>query len=286
MAVRLGADGESSNVYELKQLGCTFISRYVSDFPSKNLTLDEARKLTAANIDIIANWENDTTDWEGGYAKGHRNALVALSQAESCGMPKGRPIYFSVDMDVIGFPAALRAYFQGACDALGASRVGVYASTAVCRELRAAGLVHWTWRVMSTGFQGGAGNLSDFNVEQTGYLSSKYDRNASITDDFGQWRIGFTPSPSPAPQPVPVSRPPGEDDFMGTTTVSANIVNQFPDLPDMRDKFPPNSQADVPNAVVWADARAAAAAEYAKQCRDLLLVMKAELEAVKAKLGA
>lgn len=267
MGVRLGADATSTDVYELKALGATFCSRYLSDFPSKNLTLAEAERLSAANIDVVSNWENDTTDWQGGYSAGVRNARVAWAQHKQCGGPDGRPIYFSVDMDVNPGNGTLHAYFKGLGDGMTPGQIGVYASTGVCNALKSAGLAHWTWRTMSTGWNGGVGDPSMFNVEQTGYLSQRYDRNASITDDFGQWRIGAAPVPTPAPAPVPA---PGGD------------------LPTPRDVWaykandahrPDGDNPDVHQSLL--DCRDAAQA-----CFNLMQQMKTELDAIKAKLGA
>lgn len=205
MTVLLGADAESSNVAELHSLGATFISRYLSDFPSKNLTLAEAQALTAGGINIVSNWEDDVNTWERGYSGGMRDAQVAWGQHKACGGPDKRPIYFSVDTDVDPSNATLHQYFAGAGAGMTPGQIGVYGSTGVCNALKAAGLVSWTWRTMSTGWNGGVGLPSMFNVEQTGYFNSSYDRDASITDDFGQWRIGWTPTgnpPGPAKPPA------------------------------------------------------------------------------------
>lgn len=239
MTVRLGADGTGSNVGALHSLGATFICRYLSDFPSKNLTLGEAQTLSNNGIDIVSNWEDDVNDWAGGYSAGVNNATKAWHQHKACGGPDGRPIYFSVDQDVDPGNGTLHEYFRGLGVGMTPGQIGVYGSTAVCEALRAAGLVSWTWRTMSTGWRGGVGPISAFNIEQTGYFNNTYDRDASITDDFGQWRVGGPstapghPAPHPsAPPPPPVvslgiaimcakedpSRP------QGVTTNSANVT--------------------------------------------------------------
>lgn len=201
MTVRLGADGTSSDVAELKALGATFISRYVSDFPSKNLTLAEAQTLSDAGIDIVTNWEDDVNSWQGGYNRGVQDATRAWHQHKACGGPDGRPVYFSVDTDCDPNDFRLHEYFRGVGAGMTPGQAGVYGSTAVCQALKAAGLVSWTWRTMSTGWRGGAGSPDWFNVEQTGYFNSTYDRDASITEDFGQWRVGQVPGPAPTPVP-------------------------------------------------------------------------------------
>ncbi len=234
MTVRLGADGTSSSIAALRGLGATFICRYLSDYPSKNLNLSEATNLTNAGIDIVSNWENDTNDFAGGYNAGVRNATVAWHQHKACGGPDGRPIYFSVDTDVSPNDARLHEYFRGLGAGMTPGQIGVYGSTAVCKALKAAGLAPWTWRTMSTGWTGGMGDPSDFNMEQTGYFNNSYDRDASITDDFGQWRVGgpATNHPYSAPPPPPptvhlwiVQMCAKEDPArpQGVTTNSANV---------------------------------------------------------------
>jgi len=200
MVVRLGADGTGSNVSALKSLGATFISRYTSE-QSWALTPSEAKTLSNASIDIVSNYEHYTTDYAGGYNQGVTNAKTAWAVHKKCGGPDGRPIYFSVDTDLDPSNSLLHSYFQGACSVLTAKQVGVYGSTAICNTLKSLGLVTWTWRTMSTGWRGGAGAVSDFNVEQTGYFNSTYDRDAAITTDFGQWRVGVTPPNTPPPPP-------------------------------------------------------------------------------------
>lgn len=205
--IRLGADAESSSVSILKSLGCQFISRYLSDYPSKNLTLSEATNLSNAGIWIVSNWEDDVNTWQGGYARGLRDATVAWGQHKACGGPDKVPIYFSIDEDVNANDATLHAYFQGLGAGMTPGQIGVYGSTSVCNGLKAAGLVAWTWRTMSTGWTGGVGDPSMFNVEQTGYFNSSYDRDASITDNFGQWQVGKAYSATPAPPVTQPSKP-------------------------------------------------------------------------------
>lgn len=199
MTVRLGGDYSFArpSMSELQSLGITFVARYVSPEASKNLSLSEAQELSNAGIDIVTNFEDGTSNWTGGYNQGVADARLAWGQHKACGGPDGRPVYFSVDEDIDPTDSRLHAYFQGCGAGMTPGQIGVYGSAAVCDALKAAGLVHWTWRTMSTGWRGGVGNPSDFNVEQTGFFNSSIDRDASITDDFGQWRVGQAPTPAP-----------------------------------------------------------------------------------------
>lgn len=199
---RLGADATGETIAQLQALGVTFISRYVSDFLAKNLTLPEAQRLAAAGIDLITNWENDVNDWAGGYNQGVAFAKRALAQHTACGGPTGRSerwgIYFSVDEKVDPNNLTLHDYFRGANSVLSVAHTGVYGQTSVLRTLRSLALVGCgerggTWRSMSTfGLPEGLGNPGEFDIEQTGWFNSSYDRDIANSTHFGQWRIGAT----------------------------------------------------------------------------------------------
>lgn len=205
----LGADCTSSTVAALNSLGAKFVSRYLSPTPGgswKNLTPAEAQTLKNAGIDIVSNWEWGTGDYLGGHAQGVSYAQQAETQHLACGGPAGAPIYFSVDADVS--ENAADDYFRGIVSVLGVSRVGVYGSTGLLRHLKSVGLVTYTWRTMSTDWSGGAGNQGEFNITQTGYFNSNYDRDVAWTDDFGQWSAhGGAVNTTPPPTPTPVSPP-------------------------------------------------------------------------------
>src|SRR5512138_2249096 len=99
--------------------GKRFASRYLSyDDTGKNLTLVEAEQLAAAGIAIVANWEWRAGDAKSGFAGGAQYGAEAERQAAACGMPAGRPIYFSVDYDPAGNYGPVDAYFQGIASVL------------------------------------------------------------------------------------------------------------------------------------------------------------------------
>lgn len=193
---RLGADATGTSVAELKALGATFVSRYVSDFPWKNLTLAEAHRLSAAGLDVVTNWENDVDDWASG--RGTQYAQRAAAQHAACGGPAWAPVYFSVDQQVDPNSPVLHRYFRDINSVLGVARTGVYGQTSVLRVLRSLGLVRYTWRSMSTfGLPEGLGLPGEFDVEQTGAFNATYDRDVANSTNFGQWRIGVSPPPTP-----------------------------------------------------------------------------------------
>lgn len=191
---RIGADATSTSVTALRALGATFVSRYLSDFPEKNLTAAEANTLTAAGIDLLSNWENDVNDWATG--QGAAFARRAAAQHAACGGPDWAPIYFSVDENVDPRDPQLHQYFTDINSEIGLARTGCYAQTSVLRALRSAGLIRFTWRSMSTyDLPEGLGDPGEFDVEQTGQFNPDYDRDVANSAYFGQWRVG-----APAPQ--------------------------------------------------------------------------------------
>src|SRR5581483_8615643 len=115
-----------------KSVGSTFAVRYLSHDASKNLTRAEADELRRGGIDVVVVWESTATRASEGMQAGIDDARTALSMAEACGMPHGRPIYFAVDQDVDG--QTVHAYFEGVAAVLGRA-YGPYASARVCEFL-------------------------------------------------------------------------------------------------------------------------------------------------------
>src|SRR4051794_19595362 len=100
----------------LRSAGAKFVCRYLShDTTGKNLTPAEARQLTSAGLWIVVVGEWTAQGALGGHAAGAADAKAARRQADDCGMPAGRPIYFAVDFDAgSGQQAAINSYLDGA----------------------------------------------------------------------------------------------------------------------------------------------------------------------------
>lgn len=196
-----GADASSVvTSAQMRAMKLDFVGRYFSQYPSKNITRGEVVDLGQNGFNIFSIYEDDVNDWARDYNGGVDNARRYLNQASALGVPLTRPCYFAVDTDVSPSEPRLHGYFKGISETLGAGRVGVYGSTGVLRSLRVANLVDFTFRTMSTAWNGGAGNANEFNIVQSGYINNQFDRDAtSTTQDFGQWRFNWTPS-SPGPE--------------------------------------------------------------------------------------
>lgn len=197
-----GADASSIvTSAQMRAMGLSFVGRYFSQFPSKNLTRGEVVDLGNARFDIFSIYEDDINDFARGYNGGVDNARRYLSQAAALGVPLNRPCYFAVDTDVNPNDIRLHDYFRGISDTLGAMRRGCYGSTGVLRALKNAELIDFTFRTMSIGWNGGAGEPGEFSIVQNGYINNAFDRDATATSDFGEWRFNWTPQ-MPAPEPV------------------------------------------------------------------------------------
>lgn len=177
--------------------GKRFASRYLSyDRTGKNLTLAEAEQLAAAGIAVVANWEWQTGDAKGGYDVGRKYAQEAVRQAAACGMPAGRPIYFSVDYDPTGAYAVVAAYFRGIATVLPVEQIGAYGGYGTIDHLLDLGLIRWAWQTYA--WSGGRWHPGA-HVQQyhNGVLiaGGDLDLNRAVVADFGQWMPGQEPNP-------------------------------------------------------------------------------------------
>jgi hypothetical protein len=224
-----GADASSVvTPDEMQYFGLQFVVRYFSQFPNKNLQISEAQNLSRAGFNLVCVYEDDVNDWAGGFARGVEDAKRYLSQAANIGVPTDRPCYFAVDENMDPNDPRLADYFRGAGSVLGVARVGVYGSTAVCRALKSLNLVKWTWRSMSTAWRGGEGSSYEFNIEQTGYINQKLDLDAAITDDYGQWRIGWSPIQNVATVKLSVVDMCAHEDRSRPANVTTDFAQVYP----------------------------------------------------------
>jgi hypothetical protein len=208
----------------LKAHGVTFVARYLSHSSGKNLTPDEAAALSAAKIAITVVWETAADRALAGHAAGAQDARDALAEAKACGMPAGRPIFFAVDFDASnGQEGAISTYLDGAASVLGKDRTGVYGGYNVVKHALDGDHCHWAWQTYA--WSGGKwdtrAQLQQYSNDHIiGGAGLDYDR--SEDSDFGQWRIGWTPSVDPTPHPDPT---PTEDDMpTGLLTDGANAI--------------------------------------------------------------
>ena len=191
------------NPQEFLTNGYSFICRYLSHNPSKDITLEEAKMLSAAGLDIVLVWETTEQRALADYDAGHSDASEAFARAEAAGMPHGRPVYFAIDTDATG--EAVEAYFHGVNDASGPdiNRIGAYGGIKPLTYLADAGLIKYLWQTSawSNSKWEPRSHLQQFKYGVT-ICGADCDINRAMFDDFGQWRIGAAPEPPIPPLPT------------------------------------------------------------------------------------
>lgn len=184
--------------------GLQFAVRYVTDggpsFPTKLFTAGEANDLLANNVQPVSNWEYAADAAASGFNQGVQDAQTALQIATSCGMPAGRPIYFSVDYDEPGDQATIDAvnqYFAGVNSVIGVAATGIYGGYWPVSRAFNAGVVSWGWQTSAwswTGVYTQTPMLDPrINLWQEPAVLNvngvSLDVDYAFTNDYGQWNV-------------------------------------------------------------------------------------------------
>lgn len=180
-----GIDFYALSLADIKSTGATFVCRYLSLTPGKILERAEAQELSKAGLDILLVWETTANRAYDGEAAGESDASTALAQAKAAGMPAGRPIFFSVDVDTSLNPNLIAPYFTGVGKVLPSREVGVYGGLSTVRLLFDLRLVGFGWQ--TTAWSNGVWD-SRAQVRQVDYTSKGYDIDEAVAEDFGQWK--------------------------------------------------------------------------------------------------
>ena len=156
----------------------------------KHLTPAEAQALSAAGIAVVANAEGSESGLLGGWSSGYSWAASAEEHFRRCGMPPGRPIYFSVDFDVqSGQWAAVASALSGAAQVLGGvHRVGVYGGRRAMEWARRDGVASWFWQTYawSSGVWVPGNHLEQYRNSVI-LAGINLDLDRALATDFGQW---------------------------------------------------------------------------------------------------
>jgi hypothetical protein len=174
----------------IRAAGYTFAVRYLSHSTTgKNLTVDEAAALLAADVHLVVNWEDAAMDALEGRARGASDAAEAQRQADALGMPADRPIYFAIDFDAsVAQQAALDDYFDGVAQVIGASRAGAYGGYEPIKRLLDGGKIAWAWQTYawSAGRWEPRAQLRQVHNSVV-VAGGECDIDEAHADDFGQW---------------------------------------------------------------------------------------------------
>jgi hypothetical protein len=176
----------------LRRSGKTFVVRYLHPSSGKTLGPAEAKRLVNAGLDIVSNYEAQTAGWMlGGYRRGRAAARDALKVARNCGMPGGRPIYYSLDIDPNSLTGAqwnaVKRCLDAAASVHGHSTVGVYGGFKAI-EVLCPTWARWGWQTYA--WSGGAWS-DKAHIQQyrngVDLCGGQVDFNRSYVADFGQW---------------------------------------------------------------------------------------------------
>lgn len=156
---------------QLKELGFDFAVRYVvppkGGLAWKALVDWEAQAIREAGLAILPCWETTTNRARSGAAAGRDDGKTAAERAQELGIPAGTVICFAIDYNPpkTDYPA-ITEYLCNASSAAAPYRMGVYAPSAVVREMQSLIPAYW-WRTY-------AWNDGDCNADayQTEYQDS------------------------------------------------------------------------------------------------------------------
>lgn len=181
----------------LKAAGFSFVLRYYSHYPAKNLTRAEADGYAAAGLLI-------GTVWEDGALLGLNEATAAgqaaKAEAQACGQPTWAPIYVAADADVLnaGINTVLqsRQAFEAACAPYPA---GMYGGYLVCSAAAWVGC-KWLWQTVAWSggkIQSGIGILQNAQSANVGGSIVDVDIDEGVMAEHGLWTPGAPPPPAP-----------------------------------------------------------------------------------------
>ncbi|MEV8610120.1 glycoside hydrolase domain-containing protein [Amycolatopsis sp. NPDC051373] len=168
----------------------------------KNLTRAEFLDLDAHGVGVALVYENHGGDAAGGRSAGVVAAQTARADADACGFPRDRPIYFAVDSDQVTAAQfdAVMAYLDGVASVLGSVvLVGVYGEYDVIEQAVGPHARYgWQTAAWSHGKKSGKAALYQKlgTVEVDGV---DCDESDVLADDWGQHNYQGATAPSTDP---------------------------------------------------------------------------------------
>ena len=213
----------------------------------KHITRAEYDSHLQAGIDVWLVYQGTTTDADGGYAIGRRNAFRALDGCVSDVGPRGYtgPIFFTNDRPSLPNANTWRDYLNGAASVLGTYRVGAYGFANAMDA--AVGHATWFWQ---------AGRRSDvrphvhFWQDNTGFVNV-----GGITCDRNLVLKSGIPIPPPPPPPPP---PPVEED-MQLTDVVGTVNGRTVTVRDVYlDQYVQHAELETQHAAILSEMKALA----------------------------
>lgn len=213
MTIWLDYSGFRPDPRELKKLGITGVSRYLSEpVPAtawKRITIAEKNAILSADLDLVLNYEWYEGRMLEGYNAGRHDGGIALTQAMALGYPEGASIYFSHDTSARN-DAAVVAYLRGAQESLGSRyRTDIYSGIDVVDMAMRNGVARYGWQTLAWS----GGRVGTAHMYQNGrtWFNRNADENTILHAGLGSWREaaqGGHPAPPPPHRPGPGPKPP------------------------------------------------------------------------------
>lgn len=175
----------------LKQWGVSFVARYLSNDPWKNLSLGEARDLRIHGIHLITVWEDGAADAYLGANVGRSHAEQHVAMATACGKGKAGFYYFAVDTDVNHHPELTDAYFDGVASVIGKDRCGPYGGIEVVKHQLDRGFGA-AWQTYAWSHDQRDGRAQVHQHEN----GPSVDKDHAYFQNFGQWDWVGPPPPN------------------------------------------------------------------------------------------
>lgn len=174
----------------IKRAGYVGAVRYIG-FPDRRKCTNQGEFADFDNhqIGMALVFENNTTDWRGGFGAGLVSGRRGRDHANAIGFPADRPIYMATDQDVVssGEFATMVEYLRGAGTSLGGPAVtGVYGEADVIDRARDAGVASWFWQTAawSRSRRTKAHLFQHVGAVNVGGIAC--DINDALSDDWGQ----------------------------------------------------------------------------------------------------
>lgn len=187
----------------IQKSGALGAIRYIG-FPDRSKCTNRAEfvDFDDHNLGMALVFENNTTDWRGGYGAGLVSGRRGRDHANAIRFPADRPIYMAVDQDVVrlGEFAIMIEYLRGAGASLGGvEATGVYGEADVIDRARDAGVASYFWQTAAWSQGRRAKNLNLFQkIGAVKVAGIDCDINEVLTPDWGQHNAGDDMAPTQA----------------------------------------------------------------------------------------
>lgn len=124
----------------------SFVVRYICKLPNgKAVTAAEIAFYHSLGVAVLLVWEQGSSDWQQGAAKGTEQGKLAMAFAASLGYPKGLAILAAFDTNAVAGDARALAYGTAFADEVeaGGWSLGLYSDLDVMRLLQGRSTINW-----------------------------------------------------------------------------------------------------------------------------------------------